>query len=362
MNKKIENLVGRLNKKKHSKCLALSLVGLFMMALKISFVSISDQAVARNNELVYQSPDVDVVNFKKGVVNFYNLNGDLSQEKIPHLKAVRMANSKLGKAVILPILKSWPLAKAVGWYKKSRISSIFIEKFAKEFSINLSHFTPPDGVSYKSFNDFFTRKLSTAGVDAREPKDKDPKIFSSPADSKLFVLENLDSRDNFWVKESEFDLVDFLGDGDLADEFRGGSMLIFRLAPHDYHRFHAPVDLTVEAETELGGHLESVNPASYAMKRKPLAKNKRVIIECQNDKFGRFIVAPVGAMMVGKILVKDQEKFKKGAYMGHFELGGSTVIVMLRKGVLKASSKYLKHSFDGLETQTLVGDEIGRLN
>lgn len=343
---------------RRGKCLLFSAIGFFIVMLKIVCVSTSAQLTAGNTDLVYKSPDTNVVNLQQGVVNFYDRTGQVTQEKIPHLKTVKLVNSKIGKAVILPILKSKPIAKAVGWYKKSRISSVFIEQFAKEFSITLSDFVPPDGVSYKSFNDFFTRKLSKTGKLKRTPS-SNPKILSSPADSKVFYLDNLGSRDNFWVKESEFNLPDFLGSSSLAEEFKDGSLLIFRLAPHDYHRFHAPLNMVIENETALGGHLESVNPASYAMKRKPLAKNKRIILECRNEKFGKFIVAPIGAMMVGKIVVSDKTNFSKGAYLGHFELGGSSLILIFKKGQIQTGTKFIKHSLKGLETQVMVGDDLG---
>jgi phosphatidylserine decarboxylase len=38
-----------------------------------------------------------------------------------------------------------------------------------------------------------------------------------------------------------------------AQQFEGGSLAIFRLAPQDYHRFHIPVDGIVGPTTRIEG-------------------------------------------------------------------------------------------------------------
>lgn len=328
-------------------------------------------SVSKHCSCLYKSPDHDPVNFETGTINFYDRDGCLAKEQIPNFKFVKIADSKFGRAFILPIFKTRSLASVVGWYKKTKFSlPKDIKAYAEKFNIDLNDFKPPeDGRQYLSFNDFFTRELSAAGLKKR-PFDSSKKArdkFFSPADSKIFVLKNVSNCDNFWVKESSFNLKSFLDDPALAEEFQDGIVMIFRLAPSDYHRFHAPVSLTVEKIVEISGKLESVNPVSYAIGRQPL-KNKRVIIKCHNQKLGDFIIAPIGAMAIGTIIVeegvkeaiKERKEIKVGQKMGYFEFGGSSILILLKKGALSVAQNFLDHSSQGLETRVLAGDLIGQ--
>lgn len=310
---------------------------------------------------LYKSPDQNVVNLKKGVISFYDRNGDLVEEPIPHFAAFEFANSGVGKSLFFPLFRTRAFAKVVGWYQTSRFSRHNVNIFSKKHKIELDDFEPENGQWYGDFNDFFTRKLSQKGLSKRKIKGNKKNNFFSPADSKLFVLENIDKKDNFWIKESSFNIESFLGDAELAKKFQGGQVLIFRLAPNDYHRFHAPVDLEIRQIKKIQGKLESVHPVSYAIDRKPL-ENKRAIISCYNEQFGDFIIAPIGAMMIGKIVISRApgSSVEAGQELGYFKFGGSTVLILLRKGVLSINQQIKSHSQEGLESQVLMGDLIGR--
>ncbi len=64
-----------------------------------------------------------------------------------------------------------------------------------------------------------------------------------PADARTVVYPSLVDAGSIWVKGSEFTVERLLGPGfaDIAGKFVGGSLVIARLAPQDYHRWHMPV-------------------------------------------------------------------------------------------------------------------------
>lgn len=64
------------------------------------------------------------------------------------------------------------------------------------------------------------------------------------------------------MKGSEFTIERLLTDklSDIAPRFIGGSMVIARLAPQDYHRWHFPVCL----ETRACGYILQTNLVVYA--------------------------------------------------------------------------------------------------
>lgn len=337
---------------KYSTCKKLCRVVVWCF-LQVSFLSA---------ELIYSSPDYNPLNRKKGCVAIFDRNSEkLIYEEIPAYKLANfLHNNFLGK-MLLPIFKSKIAADIYNWWNNRGFSRKNIDRYVKKYSIDLDDFLPPNGVKYNCFNDFFTRSLSTKGFAARQP-DYASNIFISPADSKLFVMANLNAGDNFWLKESDFDLANFVGqDAKLIKKFEDGLLMIFRLAPQDYHHFHAPTDVIINRVTKLGKELESVSPIAYNKGRKPLIKNRRLLIECFNEQIGDFLIVPVGAMMVGKIRLTDKKTLLKGEELGFFEFGGSTVVCLLPKGVLLPEVSFLQHSMQSFETKVLMGDTVGKI-
>ena len=68
-----------------------------------------------------------------------------------------------------------------------------------------------------------------------------------------FQLE--DDSKRFWIKGRKFSMRGLLGDETYSSKFGEGSLVIFRLAPQDYHRFHVPISSVVEKFIEIPGPL-----------------------------------------------------------------------------------------------------------
>ena len=77
---------------------------------------------------------------------------------------------------------------------------------------------------------------------------------------------------------------------------------VIYLAPGDYHRFHSPVDWTVDTRRHFPGQLYSVNPSITSWFDNLFVLNERV---CLMGKWmhGFFSYTAVGAIMVGSIKV-----------------------------------------------------------
>ena len=67
----------------------------------------------------------------------------------------------------------------------------------------------------------------------------------------------------------------------------------------------------------------------------------------------------VGALLVGKINNHDVFKFKKGEEKGYFMYGGSTVIILIKRNIVKIDSDILENSKNGYETYVRFGEKIG---
>ena len=166
------------------------------------------------------------------------------------------------------------------------------------------------------------------------------------------------------MKGQKFTIKDFLQNNQLADQYKDGSMLILRLAPNDYHRFHFPLAGTPSAMRMIKGGLLSVSP--YALVKnftRVFTENKRSLVGLQTKEHGQVILAPVGATMVGSILATytPNHPIKKGDEMGYFAFGGSTIVILTEKGKVKIDDDIIKHTRNGQETFVKMGEKIGAL-
>ena len=56
------------------------------------------------------------------------------------------------------------------------------------------------------------------------------------------------------------------------------------------------------------------------------------------------------------------ESFRKGEEKGYFEMGSSTIVLMIKKDVIKIDEDILNNSNNGIETKVLIGERIGERN
>jgi phosphatidylserine decarboxylase len=77
--------------------------------------------------------------------------------------------------------------------------------------------------------------------------------------------------------------------------------------------------------------------------------------------FGEVAVVIIGAVRVGSIeLTAATGTVAKGAEMGLFRYGGSTVVVVFRRGTIEFDAELLANSSRGLETLVQAGSMLGR--
>ncbi|KDD71180.1 hypothetical protein H632_c5628p0, partial [Helicosporidium sp. ATCC 50920] len=96
--------------------------------------------------------------------------------------------------------------------------------------------------SFRTFNEFFYRRLKPGARPVAGPDD--PAVVVSAADCRLLVYDVVDDATRLWIKGCNFSIAGLLddrsADRSLAATFARGTLALFRLAPQDYHRFHAP--------------------------------------------------------------------------------------------------------------------------
>jgi len=245
-----------------------------------------------------------------------------------------------------------------GWRMNRRGSGRLIFPFIVDYNLDVDEFAK-SAFDFRTFNEFFTRALKPSVRPITEP-DND-RLATFPADGRHLAFANIDTADGFYVKGAKFSFADLLGDPVLAEAFAGGSMLISRLCPVDYHRFHFPVAGVPDDGRLIGGWLYSVSPIALRRNVRRLVENKRRITLLQSAMFGKVAMIEVGATNVGSILETyvPGRLAKKGEEKGMFKFGGSCVITVFQRDRIRFDRDLLEQSAAGLETYAKMGDRLG---
>ncbi|MEI6886527.1 MAG: phosphatidylserine decarboxylase, partial [Bacteroidota bacterium] len=143
-------------------------------------------------------------------------------------------------------------------------------------------------------------------------------------------------------------------------KYLDGTLVIIRLAPFDYHRFHFPVSGSVSPITRIEGDYYSVNPLALHKMIEIFCLNKREYCIISNPLFGDVVMAEVGATMVGSIIQTYTGNLViKGEEKGYFKFGGSTVVLLLEKNKIRIDEDLLINTSKGYETMIKEGERIG---
>lgn len=287
--------------------------------------------------------------------------GELKKEKIYGRWALSLLYgnayySRLFSLAILPLLARIPwVSRTYGFFQKKAKSARKIAPFIKTYGIDASEFVK---TQFESFDDFFVRKLKPE----KRPLVADPLVATLPADGRYLVFPDLRQVQGFYVKGQSFDLHSFLRDASVANRLEDGSMLIARLCPTDYHRFHFPCDGQASQAQLIDGPLFSVNPLALRKNLSILWENKRMITEIETDLFGTIFYVEVGATCVGTIhqTYTPNSSVKKGDEKGFFSFGGSCLVLLFEKGRMVFDEDLVRNSKRGIETRACFGESMGR--
>ncbi|MEX0798832.1 MAG: phosphatidylserine decarboxylase [Bacteriovoracaceae bacterium] len=272
-------------------------------------------------------------------------------------------NSSPGK-VLTPIFANKFVSKAYGMMQNNMLSQLKVPGFVKNFAIDLTDYEPGSlklsnqSLSYKNFNEFFIRKFSPG----KRSFLSEQKRMPACAEARYFGYESVGEETVVPVKGKYLNEEKILKNPELAKDFAGGPVLIARLCPVDYHRYHYVDDGKTLANYHLKGEFHSVNPLALKFKSDIFMENERRVSILETKNFGKLAFVEVGAVMVGRIVQTHDEKksFKRGDEKGYFLFGGSTVILMGQKGSWKPSADILENTAKARETYVHLGDEIAR--
>ena len=262
----------------------------------------------------------------------------------------KMYSSPVTRALMKIVTMPW-ISRAGGFLLETKASAAFIDRFADKNGIDMFDY---ENKEYRSFNDFFTRKIKKG----RRLIDRSENTLVCPSDGKVTAYEIARS-DMFVIKNSVYTVGSLLRDSKLADKFAGGYAVIIRLTPDDYHRYIYPCDGVKSHDRVIKGGLNTVRPIMNEFT--PVFKeNCREYCMIRSPRFGDIIQMEVGALMVGKITNHERGKaaVSKGEEKGMFEFGGSTIVLLLEKDKAAVCRDILEATKQGYEMKLRQGEVI----
>ena len=256
----------------------------------------------------------------------------------------------------------WLLARRAifsRWYGRKmnkRSSAMRVLPFITDYDLDVDEFAKSP-FDYKTFNEFFYRALK---AEAR-PIAAGENVAVFPADGRHLAIPDVDAAAGFYVKGATFTLAELFGDTGLGEKFRGGAMLISRLCPVDYHRFHFPTGGMPGEPRQIGGWLYSVSPVALRRNLRYLVENKREVTLVESAAFGTVAIIEVGATNVGSIRQSflPGRAVAKGEEKGLFAFGGSCVITVFARGRIRFDADLVSSSAEWVEVYAKMGDRLG---
>ncbi|MGD8339424.1 MAG: archaetidylserine decarboxylase [Gammaproteobacteria bacterium] len=251
--------------------------------------------------------------------------------------------------------------------ERAWLKNLLIRGFCRIYPIDLGEAESPDAEDYASFNAFFTRSLRPGA----RPLPPDDDVIVSPADGRLTEFGRLDGSRLLQAKGKSYTLEALLAEQpDLIESFRGGSFLTIYLAPHNYHRVHAPIQGHLDRGRYVPGKRFSVNARTAASIDGLYCRNERVALWLSTS-IGYAVVVMVGALNVSSLsseltgeiesgrerLLSSESapELERGAELGRFNLGSTVVLLFPRATVEWDESLVAGQSL-------LMGQALGRIS
>ncbi len=196
---------------------------------------------------------------------------------------------------------------------------------------------------FRSWDDFFTRKLRPGARPVSHPENDDV-IVNACESAPYRIARHVNYQDTFWIKSQPYSIRHMLANDPLAPLFAGGTIYQAYLSPLSYHRWHSPVtgtilkaylkDGTYYAEASSHG-FDPCGPNDSQAFITEVATRALIFMQADNAKVGLMCVLAVGMAEVSscQITAYEGQHVNKGDPLGMFHFGGSTHCLIFRPEV-----------------------------
>ena len=256
---------------------------------------------------------------------------------------------RIGRMLLWPLVQR-PVSEFIGHLLDTKLSRLLVPACIRWMQIPMEDYEKQD---YKSYNDFFTRHIKKE----KRPFPEDEDVLVSPCDGAVTVY-HIAPDTHFKIKHTMYTMESLLRDRKLAEEYAGGTIIVLRLQVSDYHRYCYPVSGRKTGNRRIQGVYHTVNPIAF--EHYPVFKeNTREYTMIESPVYGKILQMEVGALCVGRIVnYHERAVVKRGEEKGRFEFGGSTVILVLKRGAAEVRHEFWKNSAAEVETPVRMGESL----
>ena len=251
-------------------------------------------------------------------------------------------NLAVGVQHVLPKLALTRLMGRLAGMEGGALTTTVIRWFIRRYGVNMLEAVPQDPAAYRTFNEFFTRRLASGARPVMRQCD-----LVCPVDGAISQFGTIQGDQIFQAKGHHYSTTALLGgDAALAQQFEGGHFATLYLSPKDYHRIHMPCAGRLRGMKHVPGALFSVNPVTVRGVPGLFARNERVVCVFEGER-GPWVLVLVGATIVGSMATtwhgvvnglrpqrvrewtyESQEiRLAQGDEMGRFLLGSTVVLL-----------------------------------
>ena len=278
--------------------------------------------------------------------------------------------------------RSWlkTFAKAWGAYLDSEKSwnQSYYDIVAKEDTFGISKGWYEDASNWKTFNQFFSRKLISPSVrPIASPEDNS--VVVSPADACTQGIWEIDdegyivqaNKPGVQIKSKKFSsIAELVGpNSQYREAFNGGTLTHSFLNVYDYHRYHFPMSGKVKEVNIIDGDYAVGGTITWNKETKKYdlfcdtpgwqSIETRGCVILETPDYGVVALLPIGMMPVASINwvseIKVGAEVTKGQELGYFLFGGSDFVILFQEGItFELKPKPFSHQ--------LMGEELGRLS
>lgn len=280
-------------------------------------------------------------------------NGKLETEQVYGEAFLKWAyGNPLGKVALETFVKRPFFSRWYGRRMDREVTSARIAPFIREYGMDEKEFVDS---KFATFNEFFYRKLKEG---ARPIASSD---LTLPADGRHLGFANAADIEGVFVKGQKFSILELLDDPILGERYSQGSLLLSRLCPVDYHRFHFPAAGTPGETRLINGPLYSVSPIALRKNLSYFWQNKRTVTELATEHMGTILCLEIGATCVGSIhqTFTPGAPCKQGGEKGYFAFGGSSTILLFEPGKVTLSPDLLQAGVEMTELYAKMGTPAG---
>lgn len=289
------------------------------------------------------------------IIYFNRSTGELETEQVYGEGFLKWAyGNPLGKLALHSFVKRPFFSRWYGRKMDDPVTKKKVGPFIDDYEMKVEDFLE-SADSYATFNEFFYRKLKP---EAR-PIHESAVVF--PADGRHLGFENAEEVNGVFIKGQKWDLKALISDDALYEKFKGGSLVLSRLCPVDYHRYHFPVAGKAGKCELINGPLFSVSPIALRQNLSYMWENKRTRTVLETETHGDVLIMEIGATCVGSIhqTYEAGQAVAKGDEKGYFAFGGSSTITIFQPGKVQLAADLLEHSANQQELYALMGDTMG---